>query len=116
MAERGESVFGIQCTVCEWRAVANEHSRAEISRRAIDHYLENGSSADRAVRTLHALAHRAMRVAGTPGATSVPRQSSVRSDIRLSSGRNPGGINGAPTGERAVRITVLHGFIVRLSL
>lgn len=42
MAERRESVFGIQCTVCEWRAVANEHSRAEISRRAIDHYLETG--------------------------------------------------------------------------
>lgn len=42
MGEESESVFGIQCTVCSWRAVANERSRTEVSRHAIEHHLETG--------------------------------------------------------------------------
>lgn len=36
-------MFGLQCTVCEWSALADEHqSTEEVSNRSIDHHLETG--------------------------------------------------------------------------
>lgn len=38
----GESVFGTQCEVCGWKAVADGESIGGVSRRAIDRYTETG--------------------------------------------------------------------------
>ena len=42
-SETERLLFGLQCTVCEWSATADEHcSTEEVSNRSIDHYLETG--------------------------------------------------------------------------